>query len=74
VFEKEVMALKDARVTQLNEILQGIQIIKFFTWESKFIEAVQATRKKELSVILKKLIGVGSSMALWSMLGVTEEE
>lgn len=43
-YHKEVMEIKDARATQLNEIIQGITIIKFFTWEQKFIKTIEEIR------------------------------
>ena len=38
----------DARVKLMNEILSGIRVIKFYAWESAFMDKVLAVRQREL--------------------------
>ncbi|KAJ3261407.1 hypothetical protein HK103_006015 [Boothiomyces macroporosus] len=38
----------DSRVTKINELLQGIRIVKYFAWESYFQELITESREKEL--------------------------
>ena len=51
--QEELMANTDKRVSNMNEILQGIRIIKYFAWEKNFAEKVNETREKELKSIVK---------------------
>ena len=42
------MKFKDSRVKVINEILNGIKVIKLYAWENHFIEAVFGIRRDEL--------------------------
>ncbi|KAJ3276179.1 hypothetical protein HDV01_005627 [Terramyces sp. JEL0728] len=39
----------DSRVSKINELLQGIRIVKYFAWESYFGGMVTESREKELN-------------------------
>lgn len=41
----------DKRVRFMNEIIQGIQVIKMYTWEKSFAKIVDAIRRKEIRAI-----------------------
>lgn len=41
----------DERVRMMNEIIQGIQVIKMYAWEKPLSVMVEAARKKEIHVI-----------------------
>eukprot|EP01028_Stygiella_incarcerata_P007998 TRINITY_DN335_c0_g4_i1.p1 TRINITY_DN335_c0_g4~~TRINITY_DN335_c0_g4_i1.p1 ORF type:complete len:1380 (-),score=414.43 TRINITY_DN335_c0_g4_i1:928-5067(-) len=43
----------DQRVKLMNEILQGIRVIKFFAWEGPFGDLIRAIRTRELCIIKK---------------------
>ncbi|KAK3596597.1 hypothetical protein CHS0354_020940 [Potamilus streckersoni] len=47
------MKHKDARIKLINEILNGIKVLKLYAWEPSFIEKVKAIRKKELKMLQK---------------------
>ena len=45
------MQQKDFRIRLMNEILNGIKVIKLYAWEDHFQESVQNVRHKELSIL-----------------------
>ena len=45
------MRFKDSRIKMMNEILNGIKVIKLYAWENHFIEAVFGIRRDELKVL-----------------------
>ncbi|XP_008280640.1 ATP-binding cassette sub-family C member 2 [Stegastes partitus] len=49
----ENMKLKDQRLKIMNEILNGIKILKLYAWEPSFQEQVEGIRKQELKVMRK---------------------
>uniref|UniRef100_A0AAX7ST65 ATP-binding cassette, sub-family C (CFTR/MRP), member 3 n=1 Tax=Astatotilapia calliptera TaxID=8154 RepID=A0AAX7ST65_ASTCA len=60
----EQMQHKDARIKLMNEILNGIKVLKLYAWESSFKEKVLAIRQKELIVLRKTAyLGALSTMA-----------
>ena len=54
--QMSLMKTTDARVTLMNELLNGIRIIKYFAWERHFIKKVNEAREKELNNIFKLVI------------------
>ncbi|KAK7930845.1 hypothetical protein WMY93_007240 [Mugilogobius chulae] len=47
------MKYKDKRLKIMNEILNGIKILKLFAWEPSFQDQVEGLREKELKVLKK---------------------
>ncbi|KAJ3100113.1 hypothetical protein HDU97_002495 [Phlyctochytrium planicorne] len=45
---RRLNAATDYRTTVINEVLQGIRIIKYFGWEDRFEERISNARAKEL--------------------------
>ncbi|XP_077519149.1 multidrug resistance-associated protein 1-like [Amblyomma americanum] len=52
-FQEKQMALKDKRLRQISEILNGIKVLKLSGWEIPFMERVQQTRLQEVSYLKK---------------------
>lgn len=50
---KKKMTFTDARVKLMNEILNGIRIIKTMSWENAFIKKIEAIRSQEISLVAK---------------------
>uniref|UniRef100_A0A3Q1HRQ0 ATP-binding cassette, sub-family C (CFTR/MRP), member 3 n=1 Tax=Anabas testudineus TaxID=64144 RepID=A0A3Q1HRQ0_ANATE len=58
------MQYKDSRIKLMNEILNGIKVLKLYAWEDSFKEKVLAIRQKELNVLRKTAyLGALSTMA-----------
>ncbi|KAJ3359817.1 hypothetical protein HDU91_004794 [Kappamyces sp. JEL0680] len=55
-FEEEQLSNTDARVSVVNEMLQGIRIIKYFAWEPYFSKKIDDAREKELKSMFKVFI------------------
>ncbi len=49
------MKKKDERGKVMNEVLQGIRVIKFFAWETSFSEKIKVIRGNELTVMQKSM-------------------
>ena len=56
------MKSKDNRIKLMNEILNGIKVLKLYAWELAFKEKVLAIRQEELKVLKKSayLAAVGT--------------
>lgn len=55
----------DIRVRMMNEIINGIQIIKFYAWERNFAKVVDAIRQKELRAVKGTSYILASIHSLW---------
>uniref|UniRef100_A0AAY4DYG6 ATP-binding cassette, sub-family C (CFTR/MRP), member 3 n=1 Tax=Denticeps clupeoides TaxID=299321 RepID=A0AAY4DYG6_9TELE len=50
-YQVEQMQYKDARIKLMNEILNGIKVLKLYAWEKSFKGKVLEIRQKELNVL-----------------------
>jgi ATP-binding cassette subfamily C (CFTR/MRP) protein 1 len=64
--------ITDQRVSLTQEILQGVRFVKYFGWETSFLERIQNIRKKEIRAIqvlltIRNLIlAIGMSMPVFA--------
>jgi ABC-type multidrug transport system fused ATPase/permease subunit len=49
--QKTTAKHKDSRLKLVNEVLQGIRLIKYFAWEKRFEQHVDAARQLELNAL-----------------------
>ena len=49
----EQMTQKDSRIKLLNEVLNGIKVIKFYAWETPFKELIKKIRGGEVVALRK---------------------
>merc|ERR1711963_1370759 len=65
---RKILKYSDSRVKIMNEILNGIRIIKFYAWERPFKKEVAKVREKELRAltVLSYINSVGFSILLQS--------
>ncbi|KAI8366373.1 multi drug resistance-associated protein MRP [Choanephora cucurbitarum] len=59
--QKKQMGNKDARVKLMNEILNGIRVIKLYAWETPFLEKINYIRN-DLELATLKKIGMMSAV------------
>uniref|UniRef100_A0A6I8RP40 ATP binding cassette subfamily C member 3 n=1 Tax=Xenopus tropicalis TaxID=8364 RepID=A0A6I8RP40_XENTR len=52
-FQVEQMQYKDSRIKLMNEILNGIKVLKLYAWEPSFAQKVLEIRNKELNILKK---------------------
>ena len=43
--------MTDQRIKIMNEIIEGIELIKMYSWEIELFKVIQEKRKKEISAI-----------------------
>ncbi|TPX30450.1 hypothetical protein SmJEL517_g06008 [Synchytrium microbalum] len=53
---KQSAGITDQRVRNTQEILSGIRIIKFFAWETPFLERIMSLRNSEMNQIIRASI------------------
>jgi ATP-binding cassette subfamily C (CFTR/MRP) protein 1 len=64
--------ITDQRVSLTQEILQAVRFVKFFGWETSFLERIQNIRRKEISriqvllTIRNAILAVGMSMPVFA--------
>eukprot|EP00834_Sanchytrium_tribonematis_P006031 NODE_412_length_7926_cov_1.357608.p1 type:complete len:697 gc:universal NODE_412_length_7926_cov_1.357608:3118-1028(-) len=63
--QNDLMKRTDGRITKMNELLQGIRIVKFFAWEKKFEKSLLETREDELKYLRKFLLTVALMMIIY---------
>jgi ABC-type multidrug transport system fused ATPase/permease subunit len=66
--QRELMEIRDSRSKLTNEVLQGIRVIKFFVWESKFLKQISEVRKNELAMLKKLSMIRATNMLIWVMM------
>ena len=59
------MVVKDERIKTMNEILNGIKVLKLYAWEMAFIRSITHIREKELGYIRQKAIISAVTNILW---------
>ena len=60
------MKQKDERVKSMNEVLNGVKVIKLYAWEESFMDQILGLRNKEVRE-LKNMAYLGSiSIFLWT--------
>ncbi|KAJ3337882.1 Canalicular multispecific organic anion transporter 2 [Gonapodya sp. JEL0774] len=65
-FEEETMELRDERVKVMDELLNGIKVVKLYAWEKLFMGKVEKVRNDELN-LRKRLAGLSAALYMtWS--------
>ncbi|XP_067674237.1 multidrug resistance-associated protein 1-like [Haliotis asinina] len=67
-YQAELMQHKDKRMKILNEVLNGIKILKLYAWEPSFQDKVLDVRKKELHILLKMAFLKSFTTLSWTLI------
>ncbi|XP_053373937.1 ATP-binding cassette sub-family C member 3-like [Mercenaria mercenaria] len=51
--QKELLNLKGSRIKILNEVINGIKVLKMYAWETSFINRIESIRSKEVTKLWK---------------------
>ncbi|KAG7491793.1 hypothetical protein MATL_G00007720 [Megalops atlanticus] len=65
-YQVEQMQYKDARIKLMNEILNGIKVLKLYAWENSFKEKVLQIRQNELNILRKTAYLGAVSTVAWT--------
>ncbi|XP_074603021.1 multidrug resistance-associated protein 1-like [Brevipalpus obovatus] len=63
--QSELMRKKDERIKFLNEIINGIRIIKYYAWEGSFMDKIGKLREEELQH-LRNILYLNTGSKLFS--------
>ncbi|ORX67697.1 hypothetical protein BCR32DRAFT_330237 [Anaeromyces robustus] len=66
-FRKQTAILTDQRVKKTQEIIGSMRIIKFFGWETSFLNILNILRKKELKRVKKSITLQAITTAIFSV-------
>ncbi|XP_040207675.1 ATP-binding cassette sub-family C member 10 [Rana temporaria] len=67
---KELLRHKDARVKLVTELLSGMRVVKFYTWEEHFARQLTILRRKELRSLRAIKLLDAVCVYLWAALPV----
>ncbi|XP_068088676.1 ATP-binding cassette sub-family C member 10-like isoform X2 [Hyperolius riggenbachi] len=67
---KEMLLHKDARVKMVTELLSGMRVVKFYTWEEHFLHHLNSLRMKELRSLRAIKLLDAVCVYLWAALPV----
>lgn len=61
------MKVKDERVKSMNEILNGMKVLKLYAWEPSFEKLIFGTREKEMTILQKTALLNAGTYFVWSL-------
>lgn len=64
-YQKKALGITDKRIQKLNEALQAIRIIKFFSWEDNFFSEIDEIREAEIQMYINKAYAWAFSAFIW---------
>jgi ABC-type multidrug transport system fused ATPase/permease subunit len=64
---RKLMTKKDSRIKQMNELLNGVKVMKLYAWERAFLEQVTGSRGAELAFLRKAAIWRACSTFSWTI-------
>ncbi|XP_059143447.1 multidrug resistance-associated protein 1-like isoform X2 [Physella acuta] len=65
-YQMQQMKTKDKRIKIMNEILNGIKVLKLYAWEKSFQQKVTDIRSEELNTLRKTAYLIAVTMFIWT--------
>lgn len=65
-YQQKQMAQKDIRVNLVNEILNGIKVLKLYAWEESFSDEIGKIREKEVKALRYFQYLEGTQFLMWN--------
>jgi ABC-type multidrug transport system fused ATPase/permease subunit len=66
IFQRRLMSATDRRLDDVTEVISFIKLIKYNSWQDKFLERMAASRKHELAVLAQRFaLIVFSNVVIW---------
>ncbi|KAK3754081.1 hypothetical protein RRG08_024158 [Elysia crispata] len=65
-YQVQLMKVKDSRIKIMNEVLNGMKVLKLYAWEKSFLNKVTAIRDEELSILKKSAYLSAFSTFIWT--------
>ena len=63
----KLMKQKDVRVKKMNEILQGMKILKLYAWEPSFKKEVEDIRDGEVNILTRMAYLSSGTAFIWTL-------
>lgn len=60
------MSQKDSRIKLVNEVLNGMKVIKLYAWENPFMKLIMGIRETELRILRKYAFLNASFSFIWT--------
>jgi ABC-type multidrug transport system fused ATPase/permease subunit len=70
-FRNQTTKRTDIRVRLMNEIINGIQVIKMYSWQENFAQVIDKVRKKEMSAVKGSNYILALLYTLWAVARVS---
>ena len=51
--QKKYSSFTDKRIELINELLQGIRVVKYFAWDKQFLQKIDTVRENELKAMVR---------------------
>ena len=65
--QKVLLRWKDQRSKIINEVLQGIRVVKYFAWETNFMKKIGLIREDELKTLRESSILQAVATSIWAL-------
>ena len=64
MYQRQAAQKTDYRVNIINEVIQGIRVVKYYAWEKPFLKVISDAREEELKIIRKFIVVKAVNFAL----------